>query len=222
MTYFSRYGYHIAKHYTDRDGTYPYRCVLLASHAADSLGDRLFLKPLHTQVTSYVLTLAGYILGHSHGGRAFPETVHGTFASILFIPLIAQFSIGVYLKLHIHEKSIRPYVVVAHGVLGKAWPVLGWTQMLFGALTLRGYWCVHCGFSLVFWCLAADIPNHSFGGALGQCLAHYIMGSAFIGYGILLSVALFAGSEWLRRVGHSQEWFDSWVIMLWGIVNTFT
>ena len=48
------------------------------------------------------------------------------------------------------------------------------------------------------------------------------MGSAFIGYGILLAVALFVGSEWLRRVGHSQEWFDSWVIMLWGIVNTFT
>lgn len=48
------------------------------------------------------------------------------------------------------------------------------------------------------------------------------MGSAFIGYGILLAVALFVGSEWLKRVGHSQEWFDSWVIMLWGIVNTFT
>lgn len=94
------------------------------------------------QVTSYVLTLGGYILGHSHGGRMFPETIHGTFASILFAPLIAQFVIGVYLKLHIHEKSIRPYVVVVHGVIGKAWPILGWTQMLFGALTLRGYWCV--------------------------------------------------------------------------------
>lgn len=73
--------------------------------------------------------------------------------------------------------------------------------MLFGALTLRGY------------CM---------GEATGQCLAHYIMGSAFIGYGILLALAMYVGAEWLRRTGHSQEWFDSWVIFLWGIVNTFT
>jgi Protein YTP1-like, C-terminal len=74
-------------------------------------------------------------------------------------------------------------------------------QMLFGALTFRGY---------------------CFGGHLNQCLAHYIMGSAFIAYGILLAIALLVGSEWIKRTGHSQEWFDSTVIMLWGIVNTFT
>lgn len=117
------------------------------------------------------------------------------------IPLAAQFTIGVYLKLHIHEASIRPYVVVVHGVIGKAWPILGWVQMLFGALTIGGY---------------------CFGDNLGQCLAHYIMGSGFIAYGILYAVALFYGSAWLRRQGHSQEWYDSWVIMLWGIVNSFT
>jgi hypothetical protein len=73
--------------------------------------------------------------------------------------------------------------------------------MLFGALVLRGY---------------------CYGGNLGQCLAHYIMGSAFVGYGILLAIAVNVGGEWLKRRGRSQEWFDSWVIMLWGIVNTFT
>ena len=126
-----------------------------------------------------------------------------------------------YLKLHIHEKSIRPYFVIAHGIIGKSWPILGWSQvrhkplslltakkrvilcpqMLFGAMTLRGY---------------------CFGDHLGQCLAHYIMGSAFIAYGILLAIVLLVGSEWIQRTGRSQEWFDSLVIMLWGIVNTFT
>ncbi|KAF9519994.1 hypothetical protein BS47DRAFT_1374864 [Hydnum rufescens UP504] len=153
------------------------------------------------QVTGFALTAAGYVLGHSHGGRSFHSTIHGSFASILLVPICLQFSIGVYLKLHIHEKSIRPYIVVAHGIIGKSWPILGWSQMLFGALTFRGY------------CL---------GGHLNQCLAHYIMGSAFIAYGILLAIVLLVGSEWIKRTGHSQEWFDSTVIMLWGIVNTFT
>jgi len=73
--------------------------------------------------------------------------------------------------------------------------------MLFGAIVLGGY----CN-----------------GGALGQCLAHYIMGSAFIGYGIILAILLLVGQDWIRRSGRSPEWWDSWVIFLWGIVNTFT
>jgi hypothetical protein len=48
------------------------------------------------------------------------------------------------------------------------------------------------------------------------------MGSAFIAYGIALAVLLVVGENWVRRSGRSPEWWDSWVIMLWGIVNTFT
>ena len=29
------------------------------------------------------------------------------------------------------------------------------------------------------------------------------------------------GRDWLARRGQSQEYLDSWVIMLFGIVNTF-
>lgn len=58
--------------------------------------------------------------------------------------------------------------------------------------------------------------------ATGQCLAHFIMGSSFVAYGILLLLSLRVGGPWLLRQGKSQEWYDSWVIMLWGIVNTFT
>jgi len=153
------------------------------------------------QSVGFVLTAGGYILGHSHGGRQFLPSAHGAFASVLFVPIAAQLVLGVYLKLHIHEASIRPWAVRLHGVVGKAYPVLGWTQMLFGAIAYRGY------------CRDDD---------LGQCLAHYIMGSGFIAYGVIMAIMLLVGEAWVRRSGRSPEWWDSWVIMLWGIVNTFT
>ncbi|KAJ3717754.1 hypothetical protein C8R42DRAFT_676524 [Lentinula raphanica] len=153
------------------------------------------------QSTGIALTLGGYILGHSHKGRAFLASAHGPMANFLLIPIITQLIIGVYLKLHIHEQTFRPWAVRLHGAVGKTYPVLGWTQMLFGAITFRGY----CR-----------------GGHLGQCLAHYIMGSGFIAYGTIIAILLLVGEAWIRRSGRSPEWWDSWVIMLWGIVNTFT
>ena len=106
------------------------------------------------QSAGFALTAAGYVLGHSHGGRAFLAGAHGKLANILFAPIALQLALGIYLKLHIHEETIRPWAVRAHGVVGKAYPILGWVQMLFGAIAFRGY----CR-----------------GGNLGQCLAHYIM-----------------------------------------------
>ena len=106
------------------------------------------------QSTGFALTIGGYFLGHMHGGRKFLESAHGTFANIIIIFIAAQLALGIYLKLHINERSIRPYAVVLHGIVGKAYPIIGWTQMLFGAIAYMGY----CR-----------------GGHLGQCLAHYIM-----------------------------------------------
>lgn len=37
---------------------------------------------------------------------------------------------GIFLKLHILEKTVRPWVVRAHGPLGMAFPVIGWTRTL--------------------------------------------------------------------------------------------
>ncbi|CCE80283.1 Piso0_003396 [Millerozyma farinosa CBS 7064] len=64
----------------------------------------------------------------------------------------------------------------------------------------------------------------------GQCIAHGIMGSAFILYGFLLVVVLVV--PWIRLHSHpsvngnpnvrSQEFYDSTVMCVWGIVNTFT
>ncbi|KAJ4489069.1 hypothetical protein C8R41DRAFT_954626 [Lentinula lateritia] len=152
------------------------------------------------QSTGIALTLGGYILGHSHKGRAFLASAHGTMANLLLIPILTQLFLGIYLKLHINEQTLRPWAVRLHGTVGKSYPILGWTQMLFGAITFRGY----CR-----------------GGHLGQCLAHYIMGSGFIAYGMIMAILLLVGEAWVRRSGRSPEWWDSWYLSF-SAVNTFT
>lgn len=118
--------------------------------------------------------------------------------------LIAQVAMGVYLKLHIERGihgKIRKVVVKTHGVVGKIMPIFTWAQFVFGGITALGF------------CRA----DH-----MGQCLAHFIMGGAFIAYGIILTILLLVGQLWLRKTGRSQEFFDSLVIAAWGCVNTFT
>ena len=118
--------------------------------------------------------------------------------------LVVQVALGVYLKLHLERGingKIRRFVVIGHGIIGKALPIVTWVQFLFGGITAMGF------------CRA----DHT-----GQCLAHFIMGSAFIAYGILLTILLLVGQLWIRRTGRSQEFFDSLVIAAWGCVNTFT
>ena len=156
------------------------------------------------QTLGAVLSVVGYFLGHAHGGRQFAPNIHASFASSLMIMLILQVVFGIYLKLHLQKgihARIRRYTVTAHGIVGKIMPVVSWVQMLFGGITALGF----CR-----------------GDHLGQCLAHFIMGSAFVGYGIILTILLLVGQLWLKRTGRSQEFFDSLVIAAWGCVNTFT
>ena len=119
-----------------------------------SMSDHVDIRVWYLQSTGFALTIGGYFLGHMHGGRKFLWSAHGPFANVVMIFVATQLALGIYLKLHIHERSIRPYAVVLHGVVGKAYPIIGWTQMLFGVIAYMGY----CR-----------------GGHLGQCLAHYIM-----------------------------------------------
>lgn len=160
----------------------------------------------HLQATGFALTFAGFILGHAHKGRMFLSSLHGSFASIMLGPIFAQLSLGIYLKLHIHEKTLRPYAVIAHGILGRMYPIFGWMQMLFGALAFRGY-CRGGALGVYFWCLSL---LHFLKYLKGQCLAHYIMGSGFIAYASIMAILLLVGEAWLRRNGRSPEWWDSW------------
>ncbi|KAI1814966.1 hypothetical protein GGS20DRAFT_374460 [Poronia punctata] len=157
------------------------------------------------QVFGTALAILGYMLGHRHKGREFRHNnAHSKFASPISLMLAIQIIFGIYLKLHlergIHGK-IRPVIKFGHGIVGKALPVLSWTQMIFGGITALGF------------CQGEHV---------GQCLAHFIMGSAFIAYAILLTILLVVGQLWIKRTGRSQEFFDSSVITIWGIVNTFT
>jgi hypothetical protein len=140
-----------------------------------------------------------------HRGRQFnPKNVHAKAATPLFFLLVAQVVLGIYLKLHLEtgiHARIRPVLRIAHSINGKAFPVYAWVQMVFGGITALGF----CQ-----------------GDHLGQCAAHFIMGGAFIAYGVLLTILLLVGQLWLRRTGRSQEFFDSAVIAAWGCVNTFT
>ncbi|KAI9924403.1 hypothetical protein ASPWEDRAFT_102491 [Aspergillus wentii DTO 134E9] len=156
------------------------------------------------QVVGTIIAVLAYFLGHAHKGRQFSKNVHASFANSLMLMLVVQVVLGVYLKLHLSKGihgRIRRFFVVAHGVVGKVMPVVSWAQMLFGGITAMGY----CR------------DDH-----LGQCLAHFIMGSAFIAYGIMLTILLLVGQYWMRRSGRSQEFFDSLIIAAWGCVNTFT
>ncbi|KAF2841559.1 integral membrane protein-like protein [Patellaria atrata CBS 101060] len=156
------------------------------------------------QSTATVLSVVGWFLGHKHKGRQFAPNVHAAFAPSPMLLLFLQVALGVYLKLHLERGfhgRIRGVIVKCHGVVGKLLPVVAWVQMLFGGITALGF----CR-----------------GDHLGQCLAHFIMGSAFIAYGIVLTILLLVGQLWIKRTGRSQEFFDSLVIAAWGCVNTFT
>lgn len=158
-----------------------------------------------TQVIGSVLAVVGFFLGHAHKGREFVEhNVHSIFANILQLLLVGQVVLGLYLKLH-WEKGvlgvIRKFVRPFHSIIGKAMPLLAWVQMIFGGITTLGF----CQ-----------------GDHVGQCAAHFIMGGAFIAYGIILTIILLAGQSWVRRTGRSQEFYDSSIIAIWGCINTFT
>jgi hypothetical protein len=158
-----------------------------------------------TQILGSGLALLGFFLGHMHGGRQFKgNNVHGKFAHILHIMLIAQIVLGLYLKGHWTRGingRIRSLIRPMHSIIGKTMPLLAWIQIVFGAITALGF----CQ-----------------GDHLGQCAAHFIMGGAFVAYGIILTLLLLVGQMWLRRTGRAQEFYDSAVIALWGCINTFT
>ncbi|KAA8907655.1 hypothetical protein TRICI_004946 [Trichomonascus ciferrii] len=161
------------------------------------------------QILGGALTVVGYFLAHAHGGREFSSNnPHGKFAPYVIFLAIVQIGLGVVLKLHLEEKirhyaveKIRAIIVKVHLIIACIFPVVSWVQMGFGAITMVGF----CH------------EDH-----LGQCLAHGIMGSSFIGYGLFLLSMLYVGKGMLERTNKSQEFYDSLIITLWGIVNTFT
>nr|CAG8441809.1 15569_t:CDS:2 [Entrophospora candida] len=156
-----------------------------------------------------IIGTMGYFLGHSHGGKEF--RIHSSFASIVVFLFLAQIGAGIYLKLHriiigknhnLNNKHFaRSIIQKIHSIIGITFPITSYIQIIFGIITLSG-WCE---------------DDHT-----GQCLAHFIMGSSFIGYGIIIIIMLKLGSEWLQKNNKSPEFYDSIVMLIWGFVNTWT
>ncbi|KAI0249694.1 hypothetical protein BJV78DRAFT_1155645 [Lactifluus subvellereus] len=98
-----------------------------------------------------------------------------------------------------YERTLRPWAVRAHGIVGKSYPVLGWTQLLFGAIVFRGY--------------CRD-------GALPQCLAHYIMGGGFIAYGVFLAILLLVGELIVSFTGRESSTRLQSIVAVCGLLRT--
>lgn len=158
------------------------------------------------QIAGVALATVAWFLGHAHGGRMFHYSAHAAFSWVVVFVVGAQTVAGLYLKLHWTwgpYQILRKAFVPVHGIIGKVLPVIGYVQMVLGGIAMLEF----CG---------------SDGDHVGQCLAHFIMGSAFIAYGIVYVISMRLLSPWFQKTGRSQEMYDSVVITAWGVVNTFT
>ncbi|KAJ1799258.1 hypothetical protein LPJ59_001960 [Coemansia sp. RSA 2399] len=156
------------------------------------------------QATGGVLAIVGFVLGHAHGGRAFPDNAHSKFSWFMLWLLIGQLGAGIYLKLHTERRfndRLRPFIRIAHKIMAIVMVVATYVQVLLGVVAWLGY---------------------CYDGYFGQCLAHLIMGSSFLAYGVWLLLLVRLATPWLSRVGRSPELYDSALIMVWGLFNTFT
>ncbi|KAJ1732255.1 hypothetical protein LPJ61_002137 [Coemansia biformis] len=170
------------------------------------LGLRRHKWHVPVQATGTALAVAGFVLGHvrGHGGRAFPDNAHSKFSWFMLWLLAAQAGAGVYLKLHTERRfkdRARPYIRIAHRYMAPLMVVATYAQVLMGVVAWLGF---------------------CFGDFYGQCLAHLIMGSSFLAYGIWLLLLLRLAGPWLASFGRSPEFYDSAMIMVWGLFNTFT
>lgn len=87
------------------------------------------------QVTATIISIGGMQLARKHGGRQFSHAQHGNFAPWLFWIMLIQAGIGIYLKMHIMQQTnVRWAILKIHGLLGRLFPVIGYTQMVLGVI----------------------------------------------------------------------------------------
>lgn len=95
------------------------------------------------------------------------------------------------------EKSVR----IIHRTLSVLLTLTGWIKSCLAPVSMFGF--------------CREIHT-------GQCLAHGIMGTAFIGYGLVYALILVIPRIRETKHRNSQDFYDSLVMTVWGIVNTFT
>ncbi|CUM67104.1 uncharacterized protein PRCAT00004793001 [Priceomyces carsonii] len=109
---------------------------------------------------------------------------------------------------HLGSKSLTGWSYKAYKALSVLVVLTGWVRVCMAPVALFGF---------------------CYGKHTGQCIAHGIMGLAFVGYSFVLSLVLVI--PWIRKHHlvdnsnpnvKSQEFYDSFLMCIWGIVNTFT
>lgn len=101
-------------------------------------------------------------------------------------------------------RRARSYGTTLLRTFGVLATLTGWVRMCIAVVALLGF-CY------------ADETNHT-----GQCLAHGIMGTAFVFYGFVMLLWLMI--PWFRnqKGKYAPEFWDLIIIAIWGCVNTFT
>lgn len=93
-----------------------------------------------------------------------------------------QAASGIYLKLHPAGSKARTIAVRTHGILGKSFPIVGWTRE-YSTLFIESSGPSRLTFDVVGKEMLLGVIaglDYCLNGETLQCLAHYIMGSAFV------------------------------------------
>ncbi|ONH68009.1 Protein YTP1 [Cyberlindnera fabianii] len=186
--------------------------VLLAPSVSAVL---VFAERLHAAVVIQIITTAynaieALFLRFPDGDGVENRTSRGTAWFLLLLSGVNLFFGLVHSgsKFFNNEKQMGPAaqmsersVRIIHRVLSVVCTLTGWVKVCLAPVAMFGF------------CRDAHT---------GQCLAHGIMGSAFVFYGCMYATVLVLPFLRERTGGQSQDFYDSLVMLLWGIVNTFT
>ncbi|KAI8802120.1 hypothetical protein BJ742DRAFT_834640 [Cladochytrium replicatum] len=160
------------------------------------------------QILAVIFATVGYVLG----GRVpwqpsyAPNNPHMYTGFILIVLLFAQSAFGAIIKFtkpagagrsSRFSPNFRATVRSAHKWLGWAHFFLPYVQAVFGVI---------------------EATTACQGDSIGNCLAHFIMGSFFLLYGSIMITQTLLG--WKSPV--RQDLIDSIIITVWGTINTFT
>lgn len=153
-------------------------------------------------VIGLVLTIFGFITGHLTGVEGYNSWYADIGCMLCWVITAGSFFLLIYVNNGILLRMRNAFNMVHVTLCILQVPVCWFTTGL-SIISLMGF------------CNSEDDYT-------GQCLAHGIMGTAFVIYGVILLSMVYFGAGFLKRINRSQEYLDSWVITVWGVINTFT